>query len=304
MTSYNLCLAWNLEIDTDFVRIVQHVCEAKEMSLLQIMPGNLHRMLRPLLRREIAFHLFIDRASDTDIRFIPFNYWAQVIGAYCVNPYNKAVATWDKAALHYRLIDIGLHTPYTIILPPYNHHSKLPWFDRAALGEQFIIKPARGSGGDGVIIGATSLEQVQHARQTYPTEKYLLQVYVVPAYLDSRAAWFRVLFCAGKTYLNWWDMHTHRFSLVTDEEEHRYGLDPLYGITTAIAHLCGLSMFSTEIVLTTSGQFLIVDYVNDQIDFRLQSRVFDGVPDALVANIAERLVDLAMQKESSSDRLE
>ena len=296
MTNYNLCLAWNMEIDTDFVRILQQVCESKGLSFLQIMPENLQHMLRPLLRREIAFHLFVDRASDTDVRFIPFNQWAQARGAYCINPYDKAVATWDKAAMHHRLIAIGLHTPYTVILPPYNHHSELPWFDRAVLGKQFIIKPARGSGGDGVIIGATSLDQVQHARQAYPREKYLLQEYIVPAYPDSRAAWFRVLYCTGKAYLNWWDMHTHWFTAVTEEEVRRYGLAPLYEITDAIAHLCELSMFSTEITLTSEGRFLVIDYVNDQIDFRLQSKVFDGVPDGFVMDIAERLVSLAMQK--------
>lgn len=40
------------------------------------------------------------------------------------------------------------------------------------------------------------------------------------------------------------------------------------------------------------GLFLVVDYVNDQIDLRPQSKTDDGVPDAIVANIAERLAGL------------
>lgn len=302
MTNYNLCLAWNMKIDAGFVRILQQICAAKGITFLQVTPENLQQMLRPLLRREIIIHLLVDRASDTDIRFIAFNQWAQALGVRCINPYEKAAATWDKAAIHYHLIAMGVHTPYTIIIPPYKHHPELPWFDRAALGAQFIIKPARGSSGKGVIIGATSRDQVHHARQTYPDEKYLLQVSVAPVSLDSRAAWFRVLYCVGNVYLNWWDTRTHWFSPVMEEEVHRYGLAPLYDITMAIARLCGLSMFSTEIALTAEGQFLVVDYVNDQIDLRLQSKTVDGVPDELVTDIAERLAGLAMQNVNSAGR--
>jgi hypothetical protein len=37
---------------------------------------------------------------------------------------------------------------------------------------------------------------------------------------------------------------------------------------------------------------VIVEYVNDPIDLRLQSAAFDGVPDEIVWSIAERLATL------------
>lgn len=69
-----------------------------------------------------------------------------------------------------------------------------------------------------------------------------------------------------------------------------HGLDPLDEIAVAIAQLCELEMFSTEIAYTSDGLFVVVDYVNDQIDLRLQSSSAEGVPDFIVRSIAEQLV--------------
>jgi hypothetical protein len=81
--------------------------------------------------------------------------------------------------------------------------------------------------------------------------------------------------------------------MVTFAEECRYGLSPLHEIAKAIALLCRLDLFSTEVALTAMGLFVIVDYVNDQIDLRPESTTFDGVPDKIVWSIAERLALLA-----------
>jgi hypothetical protein len=58
----------------------------------------------------------------------------------------------------------------------------------------------------------------------------------------------------------------------------------------AISRLVGLDLFSTEIALTKDEEFMVVDYVNDQIDLRLQSKAMEGVPDGIVQDIAERIV--------------
>jgi hypothetical protein len=53
-------------------------------------------------------------------------------------------------------------------------------------------------------------------------------------------------------------------------------------------------LFSTEITLTPDGRFVIVDYVNDPIDLRLQSKAFDGVPNDIVRDITERLAEFVL----------
>jgi hypothetical protein len=62
-------------------------------------------------------------------------------------------------------------------------------------------------------------------------------------------------------------------------------------IAVAIAQLCGLDLFSTEIAYTSDGLFVVVDYVNDQIDLRLQSTTAEGVPDYIVKAVADLLAN-------------
>ncbi len=87
----------------------------------------------------------------------------------------------------------------------------------------------------------------------------------------------------------WWDDETHRYRTLTRAEIQAHGLRPLLSITRSIAEVCRLDFFSTEIALTPSGTFVVVDYVNDLCDMRLQSRHFDGVPDLVVTEICRRI---------------
>ncbi len=292
MTNYDLCLAWNWETDSDFKAILDKNCRSRGLSLLQITPDNLVEISISLIKRQIAFQVFLDRASDTDVRFMPIVQWAQAYAMYRINPYEKAIQTWDKAAMHLIFMNAGLYTPYTIILPSYKEQPVLPPIDLSPLGERFTIKPSHGGGGDGVLTEVNSLSQVLDARQEYPADKYLLQFHIVPTQLGPRPAWFRVIYCTGKVYPCWWDTETHIYTPLTSDEESRYFLRPLYDITTSIAGLCELDLFSTEISLTSDNLFVVVDYVNDQIDLRLQSKAVDGVPDEIVGNIVERLTRL------------
>ena len=81
------------------------------------------------------------------------------------------------------------------------------------------------------------------------------------------------------------------FAMVTLQDENRYGLTPLRDITRRIASICQLDWFSTEIALTHE-EFVVVDYVNDGIDTRVQSKAVDGVPDEVMQGIATQLVQL------------
>ena len=293
MRSYDFCLAWNWEYDADFVNLLDHACQSRGLSLLQTTPGNLSETIRSLANEEITFRIFFDRASDADPRFIPVVQWACNHAAHYINPHELACRAWDKVAMH-QAISTSMETPVAIVLPSYDEQPLLPAIDLASLGEGFTIKPALGGGGDGVVTGATSLSQVLVARKAFPSQRYLLQAQIVPAQLGTRMAWFRVTYCAEKVYPCWWDSFTHIYAPITSDEENSYDLTPLHGITSSIAKICGLELFSTEITLTPDGRFVIVDYVNDPIDLRLQSKAFDGVPNDIVRDIADRLADLVI----------
>lgn len=296
MTIFDLCVAWNWPHDAAFIGVLEQACRERGLSLLQITPDNLDAIYQALLDGELSFHTFANRAADTDPAFLKVVDWARSNGVFRINPHERETYTADKATMHLELIANGLHTPYSIILSPHHEQPDLPDLDLSPLGAGFAIKPANGGGGAGVICEATSAEQVTAARQQFPHDKYLLQAYVTPAQIDGQPAWFRVLYCLGEIYANWWPPQTHVYRPVSPDEVVALRLGELYDMAVRIASVSRLHLFSTEIALTADGQFLAVDYVNDQIDLRLQSQAVDGVPDAIVWDICRRLADLVWQK--------
>ena len=292
MEYYDLCLAWNWKHDSDFVRLFSGACHSRGLSLLQITPENLPEILLSLAEYGLNFQSFFDRATDADKSFIPVVEWARANEIYCVNPHERASRGSNKAEMHLRLIGAGLYTPYTIILPPYLEQPEPAPVDLSPLGKRFTIKPAHGGGGEGVITEATSMKQVLEARKAYPDDRYLLQAHIVPVNLEGRPAWFRVLYCAGRIFPCWWDTGTHIYTPLGEGEEDRFGLGRLRQMTATIAGLCHLDLFTTEIALTADHLFIVIDYVNDQIDLRLQSKALEGVPDYIVGDVAAGLVEL------------
>jgi hypothetical protein len=298
MPTYDLCLAWNWEYDAGFVRLLDIACTRRGLTLLQVTPSNLDLVTASVETGETHFCALLDRASDSDPRFQPLVDRVRADGALRINPQEQARWTHDKATMHLEFITAGLDTPHTIILPPFNEQPHLPPTDLRPLNGIFAIKPAGGGGGEGVVLEACSWDQVQVVRQQFPAEKYLLQAHMTPCLLNGRPAWFRVLVCTGAVHPCWWDPRSHAYARVTAEERFRFGLRSLHEVPRRIAQICRLDLFSTEIALTESRHFVIVDYVNDPVDLRLQSDAFDGVPNAIVENIATRLALLASKKNS------
>ncbi|HLO29360.1 MAG TPA: hypothetical protein VK249_09510 [Anaerolineales bacterium] len=287
----DLCLPWYWEYDVDFVQMVERACNEQALSLWQITPNDLLESTTALYKGEKAFRTILDR-SQYDTRFDPIHRWSREHHVRRINP--AEVSTWseDKATMHLELINAGIHTPYTILLPPFIEQPVLADFDLTPLGDQFVIKPSRGGGGEGVILGAFSIDQILRARMEFPEQKYLIQATVMPRTIHAQPAWFRIFYANGRTYPCWWHPLTHVFSEVTLQEENRYELTPLHQITQRIASICRLDWFSTEIALTLEA-FVVVDYVNDGIDTRVQSKAVDGVPDEVMQSIARQLVLIA-----------
>ncbi len=287
---FDFCFAWNWEYDADFTQLLSAASERKNLSLLQVTPANLDTTLQSLTNGELSFRSLFDRASDGDAGFMPIVHWAQAHGIPCVNSYQQSRQAINKASCHLDFITAGLYTPYTIILPTYLEQPEIPYVDLSPLGPLFAIKPSHGGGGDGVIVEANSWDQVLAARQQFPDDHYLLQAHITPVLLEGREAWFRVIGCVGHVYPCWWNTRTHVYTPLTAEEESRNGLQALREISLTIGQLYGLELYSTEIAFTAEGSFIVVDYINDPIDLRVQSKAIDGIPDAIAGDIAEKLV--------------
>ena len=75
-----------------------------------------------------------------------------------------------------------------------------------------------------------------------------------------------------------------------------FKLEPLREIIRQMAALTGMKFFSSEIARTQGGEFIVIDYVNDQCHMLSQSaNPKIGVPDELVGAIARRLVEAARE---------
>jgi hypothetical protein len=287
----DLCLPWYWEHDIDFVTFVERACHEQSLSFWQITPENVLESIHALYSGERTFGTLLDR-SQGENRFLPIDRWAKDHNKKRINPAELSAWSEDKATMHLELINAGLHTPFTIIFPPFLSQPTLPPFDLSPLGSQFVIKPSHGGGSEGVVLGASSPNQILRARMEFPEQKYLVQATITPRTIQSRPAWFRVFYAAGRTYPCWWHPLTHVYAIVTPAEENRYELSSLHEITQKIASICKLDWFTTEIALTLET-FVVVDYVNDQIDTRVQSKAVDGAPDEIIQNIATQLVTLA-----------
>lgn len=292
MQTFDLCVAWDWVGDAEFIGFLEEACRLKDITLLLVTPTNLGSIMQSLVNDQLFFRAFMDRASDTDPGFNPLAQWAKNNGAYYINPRGLEVRSQDKAFMHGELIAAGIYTPYTLVLPPFEEQPNPPPVDLSPLGSCFAIKPAHGGGGEGVVLEATTWKQVLAARLQYPQDKYLLQAQIFPVRIGSHPAWFRVICCGGEIYPSWWDPSTRIYTPVSAAEENLFRLSPLRSIVTSLAMICGLELFSTEIALTSENRFIVVDYVNDQIDLRVQSKAVDGVPDAIVKKIVDRLISL------------
>ena len=288
---YDLCLPWYWEYDIDFVQMIEHACTEQGLSFWQITPNDLLESITALYKGEKTFRTILDR-SQYDPRFEPIHRWSREHNVWRINPAEVSAWSEDKTTMHLELITAGIHTPYTIILPPFIEHPLIPELDLSPLGQQFVIKPSNEGGSEGVILGAFSMDQILRARMEFPEQKYLIQSTVTPRTIHGQPAWFRMFYANGKTYSCWWHPLTHVFSTVSQQDENKYELSPLHEITQRIASICKLDWFSTEIARTLE-EFVVIDYVNDGIDTRVQSKAVDGVPDEVMQGIAQQLVLIA-----------
>ena len=286
----DLGIAWEWEYDRTFVQALEHACARAGLSTRTVTPATLARTLDDYRQAATRFSCYLDRGSDALKEFVPLAQAVAQSGCRVINKYASTQRASDKATMHLEFISAGLNVPFTIILSPYSHEPEIEIGELEKLGKPFIIKPAVGGGGVGVVTDAESFNDIIQARMSQNRQKYLLQRKIEPVLLGNRRAWFRAYYVLGETFLVWWNDVTHLYRELDPADEKEFYLSPLRDIVRKIARISGLDFFSAEIALTPDDRFVAVDYVNEVCDMRLQSQHADGVPDRLVAGIVAALV--------------
>jgi hypothetical protein len=285
-----------LDADGYFIHRVQQHCAERGLDFFLIEPlwvepfcdyfAKNRTWARALLNMHSEHHL----PDDVYHRLVRL---AHERGAVVIDPPDVAAASFDKARLHPRLVDAGFNVPFTVTV----RHEEMAGFslrpgDREALGTPFVIKPGMGYGRRGVILDATSGADLARSAAAWSNADYLLQRRIRERALNGEPGYFRVFFVFGSVWCCWWNCHTDRYRLATQTEIEHFGLESLEQIVRRLAVLTGMRFFSSEIALTESGEFVLIDYVNDQCHMLSQSaNPRMGVPDELIAAIARRLVE-------------
>lgn len=293
----DLLVAWDWEFDAEFIRYFEEEAVEHGLKCFFVNPSNLGEALDRIRNEKLRFKVLLDRASDTSEIFDPLIDKLILAGTKAFNEASNAIRAMDKATMHLELLTKGIDVPYTIILSTSDDVNNIKESELKRLGRPFIIKPSRGGGGYGVVVGAETLGDIMAARQEYRDDKYLLQEKVVPVIINNNRAYFRVFYVCGKTIPCWWDNETHIFTALEKKEEDKYHLGKLRDTTKAIAEVSRLDFFSTEICITDSGRYVVVDYVNDPCDMRPKSIYIDGVPDNIIKEIINELIHFVKKAE-------
>ena len=321
-----------------FDRWLARAAAARGLSCALIHDGIIHDTIRRLATGHLTIGFHLDYFALWHVADDPYAQLAQAVidaGGRSINPPARSRLFTDKAAAHGELLRAGFGVPETIVLRPWSPDRGLTaeeW-NRLRLdepGASLYLKPANGFGGSGVTRARVTTPDelavtLAAARNHDRRESYLVQREVRCLRLrcddgTDRPAYWRVVHCLGDFLTFWWerDGPSHArpaYHEVTPAEVLRYNLQPLYVAAEALADLCGLEWFSTEICLSAGNEpsrfrvrgpdsidrpLVVIDYVNDQCDVDVQSRWLGAPQDAVVKHVAERFAEGAARRPSAS----
>lgn len=298
MRIYDLVMTHKLDADDYFIHCVQQQCAAARLNFFLVEPLWVELFYEGLQKGRIWPRVLLNMHSEhhepQDI-FHRLVRLAAERNTQVIDPPDRALEAFDKGRLHPRLVAAGISVPFTVVVPNERAASfELSEPERAALGSPFVIKPSMGYGRRGVVMDATSERDLARSVAGWPGGNYLLQRRISPRDLQGSPAYFRVYYVFGSTWCAWWNHKNDNYRVVTAEEMTQFSLAPLRETIQKIATLTGMNFFSTEMAQTDAGDFVVIDYVNDQCHMLSQTASPTiGVPDALVGGIAKRLVEAA-----------
>ena len=299
MRTYDFAMTHKLDADDFFIHCVQQHCAEKGLNFFLIEPLWADAFLEKMEKGKVAARVLLNMHSE---HHQPEDVFHQIVQlaferqTQVIDPPDLAMAAFDKALLHPRLAAAGFDLPFSLIIPREKLAIlKLDEEDRTRLGTPFVIKPSRGYGKRGVILDAQSEADIARSAALWPDSHYLLQKRIVPQMVDGAPAYFRVFYAFGSLWFCWWNCYTDRYSRLTQEEMEKFKLEPLRGILCRLAQLTQMRFFSSEIARIETGEFVLIDYINDQCHMLTQSsNPSIGVPDEIVAGIARCLVQGAL----------
>lgn len=239
---------------------------------------------------EITVRVLLDLTANQPVATDPYTKLAREVkrrGGYVMDDPDNTALVAHKGKFHEKLLERKVPVPETVVVPREELESFTITDDiKARLGVPFVVKPAWGDSGIGVVMNASSEAHLKQSAQEAPfSDAFLLQQRVEPKQLGEHYGWFRLYYICGRVIPCWWDPRSHEYHLVTPAQQQRYKLAPLKRIMKGIAQSSKMAKFSSEICMQEDGKFFAVDYVNADPDMNPRSFYANGVPDEVVRYI-------------------
>ncbi len=291
-------IAWNWEPDNEFVEGLHNEALGRGLKPYLLHAYNFYSSLKDIAESNIYFRFFLNRTNENDSAFNGLSNFLMRKNIAVINRPDIARRSEDKFLMHAEFKKNNIPVPETFFLMPGDDNCVLEAKIKN-LSKPFVLKPAAGSCGDGVVLGAKSVEDILQLRRTHGDIPYLAQERIFPEDLKNKPAWFRVFCCHGKITPCWWHPETHAYRVLERNEMDRFELSRLFRIAEQIISVCKLDFFTTEIAVDGKGDFFVIDYANDQPDMRKQSKFKDGVPDRIVDGVIADIVSFVKMAENN-----
>ena len=273
-----------------FTHRLRELCGLMGFTFFMVDDIWVKEFTQKLRSREISVRVLFDLTANQSIEGDPYLLLARDVkaqGGHVIDDPDLTAAVAHKGHFHKVLLENHIPVPETIIVS----RSELDSFRvtapiRARLGVPFVVKPAWGDSGVGVILNGYSEDDLlKSAEQAPNSDSFLIQQRLQVKQLGSHLGWFRMFYVCGEVIPCWWDPISNAYHLVTPLQVRRHKLAPLKRIMRAIARVSKMRKFTSEICLQQDGKFYVVDYINADPDMNPQSFYANGVPDELVRHI-------------------
>ena len=284
--TWDIGILWEWQYDERFIKLMDSLCYKRGKKSYLVSNYNLHETIEKIINGSLKFRTVLDRATDCNTAFMPLVHLLQKQGSRIIEEPAKTAHSNDKTIMHIECLKNGLNVPESIILFPNDEIKEEMLY---SIGIPFVIKPEVGGGGEGVVTEAFSVSDIINARSKNPNMVFIIQKKITPREVDRKRYWFRVFFVCGKIIPCFWNDITH-VSQRLSPSEGKISKE-LIRIIKKISKFAELEFFSTEIAELDNGNFFVIDYVNDQCDMRFQSDAIDGVPDSVIKEIIEAIID-------------
>lgn len=273
-----------------FANKMAELCGQMNLSFFLVNDTWVTEFREKLEKREIAVQVLLDLTANQTVADDPYLLLAKEVkrqhGQVIDDPDITAKAA-HKGRFHEMLVYNDIPVPDTIIVP----RRQLDTFRvtaeiREQMGTPFVVKPAWGDSGVGVVVDAEDEAALRWSAEQSPnSDAFLIQKRLTPAKLGDHLGWFRMFHICREVIPCWWDPSDHEYRLVTPAQIRNYKLAPLRRIMRDIARVAQMKKFTSEICLHEDGKFYAVDYVNADPDMNPRSFYPNGVPDEVVRHI-------------------